>query len=93
MDLNINQCKEIVKRIKKNKKSTKKDSFINDSSSFSEDDLDLRDVDWLPKTRSMCRKVNRKDKITPTKKSIYNNLNENSRCTKKKSSKQKIPVH
>ena len=75
-----------MKKVKKSKaKSKKKDSFINDSSS--DEDLDLGDVEWLPKTRSMCRKVLKKDKITPTKKAIYNNLLENSRCTKKKSSK------
>jgi hypothetical protein len=74
-----------VKKIKKSKaKSKKKDSFINDSSS--EEELD-GDFEWLPKTRSMCRKVLKKDKITPTKKAIYNNLLENSRCTKKKNSK------
>ena len=75
-----------MKKIKKSKaKSKKKDSFINDSSS--EEDLDLGDVEWLPKTRSMYRKVLKKDKITPTKKAIYNNLLENIRCTKKKNSK------
>ena len=65
MDLNLNQSDEerIVKKYKKTK-SKKKDSFINDSSS--EDDLD--DVEYLPKTRSMCKKVLKKDKITPTKK-------------------------
>ena len=74
----------IVKKIikKKGKKSKKKDSFINDSS---EDDLD--DVEYLPKTRSACRKVLQKDKITPTKKLVYNNLNENSKSTRKKNSK------
>ena len=74
-----------MKKIKKSKaKSKKKDSFINDSSS---EDLDIGDLEWLPKTRSMCRKVLKKDKITPTKKAIYNNLLENSRNTKKKNSK------
>ena len=51
----------IVKKMKKTKKSKKKDSFINDSSE--EDDLD--DVEYLPKTRSMCKKVLKKDKLTP----------------------------
>ena len=73
----------IVKKYKKTKKSKKKDSFINDSS----DEYDIDDVEYLPKTRSVCRKLLKKDKITPTKKSIYNNLNENSRNTKKKNSK------
>ena len=83
MDLDLNQSDEerIVKKVKKNKKSKKKDSFINDSS----DEYDLGDVEYLPKTRSACRKVVKKDKITPTKKSIYNNLNENSKNTRKKS--------
>ena len=72
----------IVKKYKKTKKSKKKDSFINDSSE--EDDID--DVEYLPKTRSMSRKL-KKEKVTPTKKSIYNCLNENSRVTKKKNSK------
>ena len=76
-----------MKKVKKSKaKTKKKDSFINDSSS-EEEDLDLGDVEWLPKTRSMCKKVLKKDKITPTKKAIYNQLLENSRCTKKKNSK------
>ena len=90
MDLNLNFSDEerIVKKYKKTKQSKKKDSFINDSS---EEDLD--DVEYLPKTRSMCKKVLKKDRITPTKKSIYNCLNENSRVTKKKSSKQKNPIH
>ena len=70
----------IVKKYKKTKKSKKKDSFINDSSE--EDDID--DVEYLPKTRSMCRKLKKKE-ITPTKTSIYNCINENSRITKKKS--------
>ena len=86
MDLDLNSFddeEKIVKKTKKSKKSKKKDSFINDSSEEDE----LEDVEWLPKTRSMCRKVLKKDKITPTKNSIYNNLNENSRCTKKKNSK------
>ena len=75
-----------MKKVKKSKaKTKKKDSFINDSSS-EEEDLDLGDVEWLPKTRSMCKKV-LKNKITPTKKAIYNQLLENSRCTKKKYSK------
>ena len=79
-----------MKKVKKSKaKTKKKDSFINDSSS-EEEDLDLGDVEWLPKTRSMCRKVLKKDKITPTKKAIYNTLIENSRCTKKKNSKSKV---
>ena len=83
MDLDLNQSDEerIVKKVKKNKKSKKKDSFINDSS----DEYDIDDVEYLPKTRSVCRKVFKKDKITPTKKSIYNNLNENSKNTRKKS--------
>lgn len=91
MDLNLNFSDEerIVKKYKKTKQSKKKDSFINDSSE--EEDLD--DVEYLPKTRSMCKKVLKKDRITPTKKSIYNCLNENSRVTKKKSSKQKNPIH
>ena len=76
-----------MKKVKKSKaKTKKKDSFINDSSS-EEEDLDLGDVEWLPKTRSMCKKVLKKDKITPSKKAIYNHLLENSRCTKKKNSK------
>ena len=73
----------MVKKIKQSKKTKKKDSFINDSS----EDYDLDDIEYLPKTRSACRKVLKKDKITPTKKSIYNNLNENSRNTRKKNSK------
>ena len=83
MNLDLNQSDEerIVKKVKKNKKSKNKDSFINDSS----DEYDLDDVEYLPKTRSACRKVLKKDKITPTKKSIYNNLNENSKNTRKKS--------
>ena len=91
MDLNLNMSDEemIVKKIKKTKKSKKKDSFINDSS----DEYDLDDVEYLPKTRSTCRKVLKKDKITPVKKSIYNNLNQNSRNTRKKYSKCKTPVH
>jgi len=66
MDLNLNFSDEerIVKKYKKTKQSKKKDSFINDSSE--EDDID--DVEYLPKTRSMCKKVLKKDKITPTKK-------------------------
>ena len=70
MDLNLNFSDEerIVKKYKKTKQSKKKDSFINDSSE--EDDID--DVEYLPKTRSMCKKVLKKDKITPTKKAIYN---------------------
>ena len=66
MDLNLNFSDEerIVKKYKKTKQSKKKDSFINDSSE--EEDLD--DVEYLPKTRSMCKKVLKKDKITPTKK-------------------------
>ena len=76
-----------MKKVKKSKaKTKKKDSFINDSSS-EEEDLDLGDVEWLPKTRSMCKKVLKKDKITPSKKAIYNHLIENNRCTKKKNSK------
>ena len=87
MELNLNQSDEerLVKKIikKKSKKSKKKDSFINDSS---EEDLD--DVEYLPKTRSACRRVVlRKDKITPTKKLVYNNLSENSKSTRKKNSK------
>ena len=77
-----------MKKVKKSKVKTKqKDSFINDSSSSEEEDLELGDVEWLPKTRSMCKKVLKKDKITPSKKAIYNHLLENSRCTKKKNSK------
>ena len=34
----------------------------------------------------MARKVLKKDKITPTKKSIYNNLIDNNKHTRKKSS-------
>ena len=83
LNLNYSDEEKIIKRIKKNKKSKKKDSFINDSS----DEYDIDDVEYLPKTRSMCKKVLKKDKITPTKKSIYNNLNENSRDTRKKYSK------
>ena len=85
MDLNLNQSDEerIVKKYKKTKKSKKKDSFINDSSEEDE----ILDVEWLPKTRSLCKKVLKKDRITPTKKSIYNNLIESSRSTKKKNSK------
>ena len=66
MDLNLNFSDEerIVKKYKKTKQSKKKDSFINDSSE--EDDID--DVEYLPKTRSMCKKVLKQDKITPTKK-------------------------
>ena len=84
MDLDLNQSDEerIVKKVKKNKKSKKKDSFINDSS---EEEECFGDFEYLPKTRSACRKVVKKDKITPTKKSIYNNLNENSKNTRKKS--------
>ena len=84
MDLDLNSFddeEKIVKKTKKSKKSKKKDSFINDSSD--EDDLD--DVEYLPKTRSACRKVVKKDRFTPTKKSIYNNLIENSKNTRKKS--------
>ena len=85
MDLNLNMSDEemIVKKIKKTKKSKKKDSFINDSS----DEYDIDDVEYIPKTRSMCKKVLKKDKITPTKKAIYNSLIENSKNTRKKSSK------
>ena len=85
MDLNLNMSDEeiIVKKIKKTKKSKKKDSFINDSS----DEYDLDDVEYLPKTRSMCKRGLKKDKITPTKKAIYNSLIENGKNTRKKSSK------
>ena len=82
MDLNLNMSDEekIVKKIKKIKKSKKKDSFINDST----DEDDLEDIEWLPKTRSMCKRLLKKDKITPTKKAIYNSLIENSKNTRKK---------
>ena len=84
MDLDLNSFDEekIVKKTKKSKNSKKKDSFINDSS---EEEECLGDFEYLPKTRSVCRKVVKKDRITPTKKSIYNNLNENSKNTRKKS--------
>ena len=84
MDLDLNSFddeEKIVKKTKKSKKSKKKDSFINDSSE--EEGLD--DCEYLPKTRSACRKVVKKDRFTPTKKSIYNNLIENSKNTRKKS--------
>ena len=83
MNLNLNQSDEerIVKIYKKSKKSKKKDSFINDSS----EEECLEDFEYLPKTRSACRKVVKKDRFTPTKKSIYNNLIENSKNTRKKS--------
>ena len=87
MDLNLNMSEEerVVKKIKKAKKANKKkDSFINDSS----DDYDIDDIEeYLPKTRSMCKKLVKRDKITPTKKAIYNSLIENGRNTRKKSSK------
>ena len=86
MDLDLNSFddeEKIVKKAKKSKKSKKKDSFINDSSE--EEGLD--DCEYLPKTRSVCRKVLKRDKITPTKKLVYNNLNENSKSTRKKNSK------
>ena len=70
----------------KAKKSKKKDSFINDSS---ESDF-LSEEEYIPnvvKTRGSCRKMPKIDKITPLKKSVYNCLNENSRSTRKKSSK------
>ena len=85
MDLDLNSIddeEKIVKKTKKSKKSKKKDSFINDSSSEEEC---LEDFEYLPKTRSACRKVVKKDRFTPTKKSIYNNLIENSKNTRKKS--------
>ena len=71
----------------KAKKSKKKDSFINDSS---EEDI-FSEEEYLPviKTRTACRKM---PKITPVKKSVYC-LNDNSRSTRKKNSKQKNPVH
>ena len=92
IDLTLNEYdkEKIVKKAKKSKvKTKKKDSFINDSSE-EEEALESGDFEWLPKTRSMCRKVLKKDKITPTKKALYNTLLENSRCTKKKIGKQKI---
>ena len=57
----------------------KKDSFINDSS----EDFDIDDVEYLPKTRSMVKKVLKKDKITPTKKGILSSLLENKSTRKK----------
>ena len=87
-DLNLNSDEEesIVKKVvkkatRKNKKM--KDSFINDSS-----EEDIVDEEYIPpnmiKTRSACRRVAlRKDKITPTKKSIFNS-SENSKSTRKK---------
>ena len=86
MDLDLNSFddeEKIVKKTKKSKKSKKKDSFINDSSE--EEEECLGDFEYLPKTRSACRKVVKKDRFTPTKKSIYNNLIENSKNTRKKS--------
>ncbi len=70
----------------KAKKNKKKDSFINDSS---ESDF-LSEEEYIPnvvKTRGSCRKMPKIEKITPMKKSVYNCLNENSRSTRKKSSK------
>ena len=89
LNLNMSDEEKMVKKMKKSKKSKKKDSFINDST----DEDEVEDVEWLPKTRSMCRRLLKKDKITPTKKAIYNSLIENSRNTRRKCSSKQKPVH
>ena len=88
-DLNLNSDDEskIVRKVVKKaniKNKKKKDSFINDSS---EEDIE-EEEEYIPpnmtKTRSACRRVVlRKDKITPTKKTIYIS-SENSKSTRKK---------